>query len=82
MQVRDLCMWEMSCHFSPAFIKKLNQRGIDLLHMLIFPVDLPNPLDGALQTLLVLFGIAKWVYLAFQVLSSPDTIKFSAFQEN
>lgn len=80
MQVRDLCMWEMSCHFSPAFMKKLNQHGIDLLHMLIFPLDLPNPLDGTLQTLLGLFGTGDWVCVVFQASILQIQLNFQPFR--
>lgn len=48
LQVRDLCMWKMFCHFSPAFKKKWANMIQICYTCSFFPVDLPEPLEGTL----------------------------------
>lgn len=45
------------------------------------PIDLPNLLDDTLQTLLVSFGIAEWVYLTFQASVLQILLIFQPFRE-
>lgn len=48
--------------------------------MLIFPLDLPNPLDGTLQTLLGLFGTGDWVCVVFQASILQIQLNFQPFR--
>lgn len=48
LQVRDLCMWEMFCHFFHAFIKNWANMVLICYTCSLFPVDLSDLPDGTL----------------------------------